>query len=137
VPAEVDVTTIELPSTTDPRGSLSVAERGRGLPFTVERVFVLHDLVPGIARGEHANRTTDELIVCVAGSLTATTDDGNGERVHRLDRPTLALHVPPLVWVRLVARGPGTVAVVAASTPYDPDDAVRDRDELRRLRDGA
>ncbi len=124
----VPVTTVA-----DGRGVLDAAE----LPFEARRVFVLHDLEPGAARGEHANRTTHELVICVAGAITATVDDGTGDRDVRLDTPSQGLHLPPLVWVRLHDHTPGTVLVVAASTPFDPGDAIRDRDEHRRLTSGA
>lgn len=124
---------LTLTTAVDGRGVLDAAE----LPFEARRVFVLHDLVDGAARGEHANRATHELIVCVAGAITATVDDGGGERDLRLDSPTRALHLPPLAWVRLHDHAPGTILVVAASTHFDPDDAIRDRDEHRRLTSGA
>ncbi|MEO1064397.1 MAG: FdtA/QdtA family cupin domain-containing protein [Actinomycetota bacterium] len=123
----VPVTTVA-----DERGVLDATE----LPFPARRVFVLHDLAAEASRGEHANRTTHELIVCAVGAVTATVDEGDGERDVRLDSPAMALHLPPLVWVRLHDHAPGTVLIVAASTPYDPDDAIRDRDEHRRLTSG-
>lgn len=120
-----------VPATTiaDDRGVLDATD----LPFAAQRVFVLHDLEAGAARGDHANRTTHELIVCATGAVTATVDEGAGERDLRLDSPDAALHLPPLVWVRLHDHTPGTVLVVAASNAYDPADAIRDRDEHRRL----
>lgn len=128
---------VQLETITDERGSLTVTERGLGLPFAVERIFLLHDLAADALRGEHANRRTHELILCTAGAITVTAEDATGAVEHRLERPDLALHVPPLVWVRLHDPTPDAVVVVAASTGYDPDDAIRDRDELRRLRDEA
>ncbi len=117
----------------DARGALDAVD----LPFEAQRFFVLHDLSVGASRGEHANRATHELVVCVAGAITATLDEGAGERSVVLDTPTTALHVPPLVWIRLHDHAPGTIVVVAASTPYDPGDAIRDREEHRRLTSGA
>ncbi|MEM8906024.1 MAG: FdtA/QdtA family cupin domain-containing protein [Actinomycetota bacterium] len=123
---------LTLRSVVDERGTLEAAE----LPFEARRMFVVHDLAAGTSRGDHANRSTHELIVCVRGAITATIDEGAGERDVRLDAPTKALHLPPLVWVRLHDHTPGTVVVVAASTAYDPGDAIRDRAEHRRLTSG-
>jgi UDP-2-acetamido-3-amino-2,3-dideoxy-glucuronate N-acetyltransferase len=127
---------ILLPQFVDQRGALTVAETGSSLPFRPERFFVLSDVPSGAERGAHANRENHELLVCVTGRFSVTVDrDGPAHSIVLAD-PTVAVHVPPLVWVRIHDASPGAVMVVAASHRYDPADAVRDRAEFLRLLEG-
>ena len=41
-----------------------------------------------------------------------------------------SLHVPPLVWYELEALDDDLIVLVVASGRYDPEDYVRDREEL-------
>jgi len=124
---------IILPQFVDERGALTVAESGSSLPFQPQRFFVLSDVPSDAERGAHANRETHELLVCVSGQFSVSVDQGDGTSSIDLSDPTVAVHVPPLVWVRIHHATPGAVMVVAASHRYDPADAVRDRSEFLRL----
>lgn len=122
-----------LPRFVDERGTLTVAEMESGLPFRPERIFTISDVPSTAERGAHANRENHELLMCVSGRFSVSVD--RGDRVYSmvLSDPTVAVHIPPLVWVRLHDAGPGAVMVVAASHRYDAADAVRDRGEFLRL----
>lgn len=128
-PASVTV----LPRFVDERGALTVAETASSLPFQPQRFFVLSDVPSDAERGAHANRENHELLVCVSGRISVSVDQGSAEYSIELSDPTVAVHVPPLVWVRIHDATPGAVMVVAASHRYDPADAIRDRSEFLRL----
>ncbi len=127
---------IVLPQFVDQRGALTVAETDSSLPFQPQRFFVLTDVPTDAERGAHANRENHELLVCVSGQFSVSVDQGDGIYSIELSDPTVAVHVPPLVWVRIHDATPGAVMVVAASHRYDPADAVRDRSEFLRLLGG-
>lgn len=112
----------------DLRGSLVVADfKIDALPFTPERVFWTFDIPSPEVRGEHAHRTTEELIICVAGQCSVVLDDGRGNRMEvLLDRPELALHLPPMVWASEYKFLPGSVEVVLASEAYNERSYIRD-----------
>lgn len=136
VAAAAGCTVLRLAEHRDARGGLAVAELGDGLPFAPTRVFAVHGVPPGARRGEHANRTVHELLIAVSGSVTVDVDDTRERATFVLDEPALALHLPPLVWSVQRDFSPGSVLVVLASDPWDPGDAIRDRDELARLARG-
>jgi hypothetical protein len=118
------------PVFTDPRGKLTLVESGT-IPFEVARAYVLSELPAGARRAGHACRTQQRFLVGISGAAVLTVDDG---RV--CDRIALAggdtLHVPPWTWLEIEADGHGVVILVFADGPYDPDDYVRDRTELRQ-----
>ena len=119
----------------DDSGNLTAFER-TGVGFDVSRVFILHDVVEGGSRGGHAHRVLQELIVAVSGSFTVTTWDSEGEHQQHLNRASEGLYVPPMVWRRLSDFSGGAVALVLASTPYNPEDYIRDFDEFTKALTG-
>ena len=63
----------------------------------------------------------------LAGAASITVDDGEKRSPVRLDRPTLALYVPPMLWLDLDDFSPGAVCLVLASDIYSENDYIRDR----------
>lgn len=129
-PASATVRLLELPRLADARGVLSVAESGEHVPFQIRRARWAYEVPAGQARGGHAHERTEQLFVAVAGAVTLLADDGRERRSWRLDRPHLAVHVPPLVWVELSEFAPGTVVLFLASTGFAEQDYIRDHDSF-------
>ena len=113
---------INIPRFTDNRGSLSVIEGTRVLPFEPKRFYYLYELAEGARRGCHAHRTEMELIMALAGSFKVLVDDSEAQKEFLLDRPDRALYVPPLVWHEVYTFAAGSVCAVLASEHYDSND---------------
>lgn len=120
-----------LPTVVDLRGALSYAEFPSELPFTPTRCFLVYDVPSREVRGEHAHLELEELLVCVAGEIAVAVDDGEERGEIVLDRPDVALHLPPMVWSRQYRYSPDAVLLALASDPYDADDYVRDYEDFR------
>jgi len=122
-----------LPTIVDLRGALSHGEFPGELPFVPRRCFLVYGVPSPEVRGEHAHRALEELLLCVSGEVAVAVDDGvtRGEIV--LDRPDVALHLPPMVWSRQYRYSPEAVLVALASAPYDAKDYVRVYEEFRDL----
>lgn len=127
---------VELPMITDIRGSLSVGEFARSVPFDVRRYFLVFDVPSEHTRGEHAHRECHQFLVCVHGRVHAIADDGRQRREFVLDRPNLGLHLPPMTWGTQYKYSPDAVLLVFASHYYDPEDYIRDYDEFLKLARG-
>jgi dTDP-4-dehydrorhamnose 3,5-epimerase-like enzyme len=120
---------LELGRVSDHRGHLSFAELGRELPFPVARCFIVYGVPSREIRGEHAHKTLEELLVCVRGSCSVGLyDGGRGDEV-ALDRPDLALHIPPMVWTTQYRYSSDAVLVVLSSDVYRDEDYIRDLEE--------
>jgi hypothetical protein len=124
---------IELPERADPRGALTFGQHGDHIPFPVKRFFALYGVAPGATRGGHAHRAQHQLLVMLAGAATITVDDGKTRTPVRLDRPNLALHAPPMLWLDLDSFSPGAVCLVLTSDVYAEADYIRDRAEFLQL----
>ena len=123
----------ELPLIRDPRGSLSFAEYEETLPFLPKRYFIVFDVGEGQVRGGHAHRTVHQLLVCVKGSCLVLLDDGKARDEVLLDKPELALYVPPIVWATEKEFSRDGVLMVLASEVYSTDEYIRDYDEFLRV----
>ncbi|MEK6285845.1 MAG: FdtA/QdtA family cupin domain-containing protein [Acidobacteriota bacterium] len=122
----------ELPLIRDPRGSLSFAQYEETLPFLPKRYFIVFDVGEGQTRGGHAHSKVHQLLVCVKGSCLVSLDDGRARDEVWLDRPELALYVPPRIWATEKQFSRDAVLMVLASDVYDPDEYIEDYDEFLR-----
>ncbi len=124
---------IRLPEVTDLRGKLSFAEIGQFLPFAPERYFLVYDVPSEEVRGEHAHRDCHQFLICVRGSVTVITDNGHHKDQIEINRPSIGLHIPPLVWGIQFKYSSDAVLMVLASQKYDPSDYIRNYDEFLQI----
>ncbi len=141
VPAEVGatatrvagVTLHRLPQVDDLRGNLSFGEIGDQVPFPVKRYFLVYGVASKDIRGEHAHRALHQFLICVHGRCHVVADDGENRQEFVLDRPSLGLHVPPMVWAIQYKYTEDAVLLALASDKYDPASYIRDYSEFLAL----
>ena len=119
-----------LTTVTDMRGSLTVAEFARDLPFAPRRFFVVFDVPSRDVRGEHAHRVCEQFLVCLKGSVRAIVDDGHTRREYKLDSPRIGLHMPAMTWGTQYSYSSDAVLAVFASEEYDSADYIRSYSEF-------
>ncbi|SFQ11141.1 Acetyltransferase (isoleucine patch superfamily) [Geopseudomonas sagittaria] len=127
------VTVHRFPRIADIRGSLTVGEFERTIPFSVKRYFMVFDVPSLETRGEHAHRECHQFLICVRGSCAVVADDGANRQEFMLDRPEVGIHLPPMVWGIQYKYSPDAVLMVFASHFYDSDDYIRDYSEFLTL----
>ena len=131
------VTIYRLPVFADLRGSLSVGEFPQQVPFVPRRYFIVYDVPGKDVRGEHAHRRCHQFLVCLRGSLSVVVDDGKSSEEIALDRPSIGLYLPPMVWAVQYRYSADALLLVFASEPYDAGDYIRDYDEFLSALGGA
>jgi acetyltransferase-like isoleucine patch superfamily enzyme len=122
-----------MPRIVDIRGSLTVGEFNRNIPFSVKRYFMVFDVPSMETRGEHAHRQCHQFLICVRGSCALVADDGNQRQEFLLDSPDLGVHLPPMVWGIQYKYSADAVLLVYASHYYDAADYIRNYAEFRQL----
>lgn len=122
-----------MPRVVDIRGSLTVGEFDRSIPFAVKRYFMVFDVPSMETRGEHAHRECHQFLICVRGSCAVVADDGAHRQEFLLDRPDVGVHLPPMVWGIQYKYSVDAVLLVYASHYYDSADYVRNYAEFRQL----
>jgi UDP-2-acetamido-3-amino-2,3-dideoxy-glucuronate N-acetyltransferase len=128
------VTWHRLPVVTDMRGTLSVGEFQRSVPFEPRRYFLVYGVPHPEVRGEHAHHVCHQFLVCVTGSCSVTVDDGRHRNMIVLDAPNQGIYLPPGVWAMQSRFSTDAVLLVFASHYYDPADYIRSYDEFLAVR---
>lgn len=118
----------------DLRGSLTVGEFERDVPFRPLRYFIVFGVPSRETRGEHAHRQCHQFLVCVRGSCAVVADDGQRRVEVPLDALGTGLYLPPMVWGIQYKYSSDAALLVFASHHYDPDDYIRDYDEFLRVK---
>ncbi|TCK62141.1 sugar 3,4-ketoisomerase [Seleniivibrio woodruffii] len=111
----------------DERGSLVALETGKEIPFDIKRVYYIFDTQQGVARGFHAHKELQQILVSVSGSCKVSLDNGKGSReVYELNSPDKGLYIGPGSWREMFDFSPDCVLMVIASMLYEEDDYIRD-----------
>ncbi len=125
-----EVRIIELPKFLDDRGNLSFAENHSQIPFEIKRTYWLYDVPGGVARGGHAEKENEELIIAISGSFEIYVDDGKQSKSFTLNRSYYGLYIPKGLWREIKNFSGNSVALEFGSIAYDVNDYIRDYDEF-------
>lgn len=123
-------TVIRLAKYLDDRGNLSFLENNKQIPFIIKRVHWIFDVPGGESRGSVAYLHTDEFIIAMSGSFDVVVDDGSSRTVTPLNRSYMGVFVPKGYWRSIENFSTNSVAVIAASTHYNVNDAIHDYDKF-------
>ena len=127
-------TIIQLPKILDARGNLSFIEENNQIPFKIERTYWIYDVPGGAARGGHAFKKQNELIVALSGGFDVVLDDGKVKSTFHLNRSYYGLYISNMVWWQLENFSSNSIALILASTTFDEDDYIRDYDHYLQLK---
>ena len=118
----------QFPWVKDPRGDLTVGEFESEFPFRPKRYFIISGVPSGEIRGEHAHKQCHQFLICAYGHCSVTVDDGTTRLEVVLDKPSMGIHLPPMVWGRQWQYSADAALLVFASEAYDPKDYIREYD---------
>ena len=122
---------ISLPKISDVRGNLSIIEQFKHVPFEIRRVYWIYDVPGGVDRGGHAYKESEEFIVALSGSFDVELDDGEQKQTYQLNRSYNGLYVAKAMWRRMTNFSTNSLALVLASTDYDPNDYIMDYQDFK------
>lgn len=132
-----DARIIELPKFLDARGNLSFAEQGNHVPFEIKRTYWIYDVPGGEARGGHAFRANEEVIIALSGAFDVVVDDGDSKKTFSLNRSYFGLYIPKGLWRTMENFSTNSFALEFGSIPYSKDDYIYEYEEFLKLkRDG-
>ncbi len=114
---------------TEADGLLGVSEF-TDMPFVPQRFFWLSAIKGDAIRADHAHRTCHQMLICLAGSLTATITDIDRNVVAHTMSVGTTIHLAPRNWLELSAFSKDAVLGVLASEPYDQSEYITERSEF-------
>ena len=124
---------IELPKFHDIRGNLSFIEETTHIPFTFQRAYWIYDVPGGEARGGHAYKENEEVIIALSGSFDVILDDGETKKTFSLNRSYYGLYVPKGLWREMNNFSTNSLAFILASQSYNPNDYIREYSEYLKF----
>jgi hypothetical protein len=126
LPSVYDCNMVNLQRVDTGKGFISVVDNACGhLPFEVKRIFYIYDIPGGKSRGAHAHKQCHQFIVACSGAFEVLLDDGSEQRLVKLDRPHMGLHVPPGIWASEMNFTSGSICLILTSHEFIEDDYIR------------
>lgn len=111
-------------------GFLVPLELGKNIPFKIKRIFYIYKVPHQNHRGAHAYHNTEQVLICVSGSLKIKCFDGINENIYELNSPEQALYISPKVWRITFEHSSDSVLLVLSSLEYNEADYIREYDEF-------
>lgn len=110
----------------DARGALVAVEENKEIPFPIKRVYYMYGVAQDTARGFHAHKKLEQVLICIHGSCKIVLDNGKEKQVVVLDKPYEGLYVGNLIWREMFDFSSDAVLLVLASELYNENDYIRD-----------
>jgi len=101
------------------------------LPFEPKRIFYVCDVPKGEEGGNHAHFETQQLLMCLQGSILVKIHDGKDLKEYRLI-PNQSILVERMIWDSQVFETGNDVLLAVCSTNYNKSDYIEDFEEFLR-----
>jgi hypothetical protein len=121
---------LEFPQLGDERGQLVVVEELKEIPFKMKRLFYIYGTKGDVARGQHANRRSQFVLINLMGSCKVMVDDGQKNDVIVLDKPHTGVYLNSMVWKEMFDFSSDSILLVLASELYDKSEYISDYDKF-------
>lgn len=118
----------------DERGSLVVIESNKDIPFEINRVFYMVNTLNDVARGQHANKESDFVLVNIQGSVKIKINDGFNEEVFTLDNKNEGIYIPRMIWKEMYDFSEDAILIVFSNKHYNENEYIRDFHDYRMIK---
>ena len=109
----------------DERGKLIVFEKDNNLTFDLKRTYFIY-YKSSLDRGFHAHYNTNQLLVCLNGTVKIVLDDGYKKTKITLNNSENGIFVPKMIWHYMTDASSDCIMTVMADKLYDKNDYIRD-----------
>ena len=107
-------------------GILHVMENDKEIPFDIQRVFLVSNVLKGKTRGDHATKKTRLVLFAVSGSCKVVVNDGTKEETIEMSDPSVGLLIEPMVWRSMQEFTPDCVMMAVCDRPFEPGNETYD-----------
>ncbi len=114
----------------DHRGKLISLESQKEIPFDIKRIFYIFDTNPDHARGFHAHKTSEQIVVAMDGACRFILDDGTKREEILLNRPDRGLYIGRNVWNEMHDYSYGCKLMVICNEHYNENEYIRNYNDF-------
>lgn len=100
------------------------------LPFEIKRILYIYNTPPNIVRGNHGNRHTNEIMICLNGRCQITLDTYVKKETYTLDKKNIGLFIPSYTWLTFQCSY-DAIILVLCDTEFTSDDRISDYQEIK------
>lgn len=116
----------------DTRGTLVAIEENKDIPFDIKRVFYMYDIDKNIVRGNHANRNSEFVLICLSGSCKINVKDGNNSKEYILNKPSIGLYIPKMIWKEMYDFSENAVLLALSSHFFNENEYIDDFEQYKK-----
>lgn len=113
----------------DARGKMCVGEFEKEIPFLVKRIFYQYDFAGDCSRGQHANRHSSFVFICLKGECIIFVDDGHVQDQFVLNDASKGLFLSNGIWKEMKSFSSDCILLVLSDNEYDSSEYIRNYDE--------
>ena len=119
-------------------GRLLVVEGNSNIiPFEIQRIFWVRDVIEGASRGNHATKKTKLILIPVSGQCDVVVNDGFKEEIFHMDDPTKGLYIKEMIWRKMKNFSPDCVMMAICDRKYEPgNETYENFEEFKKALDG-
>jgi dTDP-4-dehydrorhamnose 3,5-epimerase-like enzyme len=110
----------------DSNGSLVSIEELKITPFQIKRIFYIYDTSNNAIRGNHANKNSEFLLICLVGSCKIKYFYHSTYHEVTLDKATTGLYLPKMIWKEMYEFSKDAILLAITNTHYDKDEYIKD-----------
>lgn len=114
------------------RGNLLKVQTSE-IPFEVKEILLIYNVPIGKVRGQHAHRSTSQILILVHGKVQVKATNRFGELNKTLEKPGDWISLPPLTWGEQIFLTNDAILQVLCSEEYQKDDYIIDFSDLEAL----
>ncbi len=103
------------------------------IPFPIRRSFIVKNSEKRI-RGLHANKISNEVLICLNGKCEVTLDDTTKTNIYLLDSEDLGIIINNLTWIKIDTFNTECILLIYSDNDYDINERIDSYDELIKMR---
>jgi|TARA_B110000259_G_scaffold128797_1_gene145449 dTDP-4-dehydrorhamnose 3,5-epimerase-like enzyme len=123
---------IKLNNFSETNGKLVAIEFSKTKFFVAKRIFQVY-AGTGKIRGKHAHKKSYQLLICNHGEIEIKSTDGKKNCIHVLNKPNMALLIPPMIWSELKYKKKLSILTVVSNSFYSENDYIRSFKDFLKL----
>lgn len=114
-------------------GSLVSLEGSKNIPFDIKRVYYIFNTKEDVARGLHAHKNLEQVLICVSGFCDILLDNGVKKELIKLNKKNEGLYIRGMIWREMFNFSEDCVLMVVASDYYDESEYIRSYEKFLEL----
>ena len=110
----------------DENGKLVAIENSKNIPFDIKRIFYIYGTEENTIRGQHANKISRFVMICLSGSCEVKVYDMDEkiEEKYKLNTPNQGLYLDRMIWKDMYNFSKDCVLLVLSDSEYIKDEYI-------------